>query len=60
MGKVHSKLIIGRVKMLLRKNCNIIVSEHEIDTGLSISENYYILKDKYQFKISLQDISDYE
>ena len=53
MGKVHDKLIIGRVKMLLRRNCGIIISESEIDCGITISENYFHLKDKYLLKNSL-------
>ena len=60
MSKVHKKLLIGRVQMLLRKNCNIIVDEQEIDSSLTISENYFILKDRYSGKISLCDISDYK
>jgi len=30
---------MGKVKMLLRKNCNIIVNESEIDTSIFISKN---------------------
>ncbi len=58
MGKVHNKLLIGRVKMLLSKNCNININEQEIDTSLTISENYYILKEKYELKISICDIEN--
>ena len=42
--------------MLLEKNCGITVDESEIDTSLSISENYYYLKDKYSMKsININD-----
>lgn len=60
MGVVHRKLIIGRVKMLLKKHCNIEIDEHEIDTNISISENYYILREKYEGKIPIHSINDYE
>lgn len=59
MGLVHRKLLIGRVKMLLRKNCGILVSESEIDTSITISENYFILRDKYTCKSSYHNINDY-
>ena len=47
--KMNRKCTIAAVKMLLRRNEGIIVSETEIDSSLRISENYWKLVDKYKF-----------
>ena len=55
----NKAFIIADTKMILNKNYNIIINDiQEIDTALTISENIEKLKDKYTFKISLDDIQE--
>lgn len=49
--------IIAGVKTILRRNYGIIIRDtQEIDCKLGIGENIQILKDKYTFKVNMNEV----
>ena len=58
MRKYSKEFIVEGTKQLLRKHLGLEVDEQEIDPNISISENYFIIKEKYT-NPKLCDLVDY-